>query len=144
MLFYQRFLVISQVVWSAYLFIKGGFLVSDYYLMVLQLSSILFGSYAVYYIKKGNFNLIPQPKKKGVLKTNGPYKFIRHPMYLSLLICCFIFVFDEFSLYKLTAFICLLVTLILKLELEEKLLLKHFEAYKEYQEQSWKLIPYIY
>ena len=42
--------------------------------------------------KIGNFNIVPEIKDEAKLIVTGPYKFVRHPMYSSLIlfiICIF-------------------------------------------------------
>ena len=35
--------------------------------------------------RPGNFNIRPTPRPGGALVTSGPYRWVRHPMYTSVL-----------------------------------------------------------
>jgi len=78
------------------------------------------------------------------LVTNGIFKYIRHPIYLSgiFLGTGIIILFSKDIFIYL--FIIIIITIIYKVESEEKYLLKRFKDYKKYTKKSYKLIPYIY
>ena len=44
------------------------------------------GVWALAFNRIGNFNIRPEPKNDALLITGGPYRYIRHPMYVALLI----------------------------------------------------------
>lgn len=86
----------------------------------------------------------PVPLESAKLRTNGIYRFIRHPMYTSV-----IFVFIGFSLYMTAYFtfltnIGVIIFLITKIKFEEHQLLEKFPEYRSYQLKTKKLIPFIY
>ena len=43
-------------------------------------------AWALIHNRPGNFNIRPAPKFRGVMVTTGPYRWIRHPMYTSVLL----------------------------------------------------------
>ncbi len=47
---------------------------------------IALGLWALTANRPGNFNIRPEPRAGGHLVTDGPYRFVRHPMYLAVLI----------------------------------------------------------
>lgn len=100
--------------------------------------------WAVFVMRKSRLNISPEVKKSASLVRSGPYKIIRHPMYLSTLLYMMPLVIDYFDYLRLGFLLALLISLILKLTFEEKLLLKSFVDYKEYQLNSWRLIPFVY
>jgi len=83
--------------------------------------------------------------KKQELVTNGPYKFIRHPQYISQLLS------DLGAGIALASFIVIPVVILIQLPLfllraiiEEKLLMKRFsEKYEEYKKKTGFIIPFI-
>jgi len=92
-----------------------------------------------------NANVTPVPKKHGILITSGPYKYIRHPMYLAQVIAVIPLIYEYYSAYRLYALIILVVTLLFKLHYEEKRLIEHFGTiYVKYQKTSKKVLPYIF
>ena len=87
---------------------------------------------------------MPEPSANATLITNGPYKFIRHPMYTAVLLFCVGLLICNFSLLRTVLVTALIIVLIIKLTLEEKLLLQKFEAYQDYHKQTYRLIPLVF
>lgn len=83
--------------------------------------------------------------KKQELVTSGPFKFVRHPQYISQLLSDIGAGVALASYLVLPMVILILIPLfILRAILEEKLLLKRFpEEYKEYKKKTGFLIPFI-
>lgn len=52
----------------------------------LLAAGIAVGLWALAANRPGNFNIRPEPKEGGRLVTHGPYRWIRHPMYLAVLL----------------------------------------------------------
>ena len=92
----------------------------------------------------GNFNIVPDPLARSQLVTSGPYRLIRHPMYLALLLTTLPLVINEFDLIRFSIWLILLIDLILKLTYEENLLVAKLVGYDQYIERSYRLIPYLY
>ncbi len=106
--------------------------------------AILLGGWAVNTMKLGQFNIVPDPKQNVTLITSGPYRYIRHPMYLSILIFFLAPVLFQPSHSVLLTYGLLAFTLVIKLHYEERLLRQALNAYSHYQTHSKKLIPFIY
>lgn len=115
-----------------------------HYLLAIQILGIVLVVYAVWSMKKGNFNITPLPKEQGELRTSNFYKVVRHPMYLSTLITLLPLIIDYFSYERVLLYLGLIFILILKLNVEERLLIKQFPEYVEYQKKTWKLLPFVY
>jgi protein-S-isoprenylcysteine O-methyltransferase Ste14 len=80
------------------------------------------------------------------LKTNGFYRFVRHPSYLGALLAmagCAL-VFRSSSGLLLTAAMC--VPIIARIRAEEDFLVREFgDQYRAYQGRTrWRLLPFIY
>ena len=86
----------------------------------------------------------PVPKETYRLRTTGLYAFIRHPIYFSLLV-----MFTGIPVH-LMAYASLIWVIILflffnkKASLEEGYLLQKFPEYRDYQEKTKKLIPFVF
>lgn len=109
-----------------------------------QLVAIFLGLWAVYESRKGRLGILPEVLSNSRLLQTGPYRKIRHPMYSSLILFFLAALLYSPSLTATLVFILLTINLILKLSYEEKLLLKEFPEYKQYQEKTVRLIPFIY
>lgn len=54
--------------------------------IALVAAGALLGLWAIGVNRPGNFNVRPVPRPGATLVTTGPYRFVRHPMYSSLLL----------------------------------------------------------
>jgi len=79
------------------------------------------------------------------LVTEGYYAQIRHPIYLGEIGRALGLAITLSSLYGLIFMILMIIFLLIRIEIEEKMLIEAFgEDYIEYQKTTKKLIPYIY
>ena len=89
-------------------------------------------------------SIFPETTKDMKLITNGIYKFIRHPMYLSVLLVGLAFVIADPKPIMFLVWLILLANLHLKMDIEEINLMKTFDNYKDYRKTTKRLIPFIY
>ena len=82
-----------------------------------------------------NLSPLPRPIANGSLTTSGIYRFIRHPMYYSLILISFGVFIIKFSYYYLLLTISLIFVIKLKIILEEKYLEKKFKKYFLYKDR---------
>lgn len=79
------------------------------------------------------------------LVQNGPYRYVRHPIYTGLVLA---FAGNALALAEwrgLLALLMVCVSLVFKLRREERWMLEHFgTAYTNYRRGSWALLPWIY
>ena len=102
------------------------------------------GGYAILVMKLGNFNVLPHPVENAEMVLHGPYRYIRHPMYTSVLLTTLALIAGDFSAARLVVWVLMAADLIVKLEYEEKLLLARFPAYEAYRQRTKRLIPFLY
>ena len=137
-------LVFTQLSSLIYLLLSGHIVASSPHGMLVEASGIFFGLLAIYTMKVGNFRITPLIKENGSMVDNGPYRYIRHPMYLAQLVAVAPLVVDYFTYARLAVFVLLTLVLLLKIRFEERLLCAHFPGYKAYAEKTWRIIPFIY
>jgi protein-S-isoprenylcysteine O-methyltransferase Ste14 len=113
-------------------------------LLLVELLGLGIGVWAVLTMGLGKFNITPDPLSSSRLVTQGPYRLIRHPMYLALLLVTLPLVASYFSWVRLAIWLVLLVDLLFKLNYEEGLLAAQLQGYSEYKQKSYRLLPYIY
>ena len=124
--------------------ITGSLIPSNNALLVIELSGLGLGIWAILSMRIGNFNIAPDPFKWTQLVTSGPYRLIRHPMYLALLLTTLPLVINDFDIFRIVTWLVLLLDLMLKLNYEEKLLARKLVGYDQYMGKSARLIPFLY
>jgi protein-S-isoprenylcysteine O-methyltransferase Ste14 len=79
------------------------------------------------------------------LVTRGPYRVVRHPSYLGMMLGFVGWVLVFRSSVGLAAAVLGLVVLAQRIESEETLLASQFgSAYDEYRRRTWRLVPWVY
>ena len=76
-----------------------------------------------------NLSPFPRPIANGNLITSGIYRFVRHPMYYSLIFISFGFFIIKLSFYHLCLLLSLVSIIKFKIILEEKYLSKKYKKY---------------
>lgn len=90
-----------------------------------------------------SFSVMPEPAERASLTKNGPYRYVRHPMYLSVLLACSGVCVHNSSAFNWMCLACLFFVLILKIRREESLLLEQYDEYKNYRHTSYALLPFV-
>jgi len=77
--------------------------------------------------------------------TKGPYKYVRHPMYVGVILIIVCFPFSLGSLYALIPAFVIVILFFIRTALEDKTLQEELSGYKEYaQKVRYRLIPGIW
>ncbi|MEE9335281.1 MAG: methyltransferase [Granulosicoccaceae bacterium] len=99
---------------------------------------------AIVTLRLRNLSVMPEPVRQGELITSGPYQYIRHPMYTSVLVACLGMLLLNFNLLSGTLLAALLAVLVLKVQREEMLLKAVYSGYDEYRKYTGALLPKFY
>jgi len=79
------------------------------------------------------------------LKIDGLYKYTRHPSYSGLLLICFGLSMGMNSLFSAFGILPVVIAVLYRIKVEEAILIQEFgEVYKDYMENTGKLIPKIF
>ena len=142
--FYPYFLVTVQLSCLFFIAISASVISNNIAGLLVESAGIFLAIHAIYIVKIKNVNVTPTVKQGSELITSGPYRIIRHPMYIAQLIAVLPLIIDYFSWYRLAAIVILLIVLLVKIGYEEKQLIAHFPEYIEYKKTTSRMIPTIY
>ena len=78
------------------------------------------------------------------MAETGPYRWVRHPLYLGLIVAGLGTASSRTSLVSLAATIGLAIVLDLKRRREEAWLVERFPGYEAYRRRTKALIPFVY
>lgn len=90
-----------------------------------------------------NFSGRPEPPPGNRLITTGPYRFIRHPMYLALLLALAGITLLYGEPWRWLILAVLATVLHFKARLEERLLCERFPEYRQYQAHTKSILPFV-
>jgi len=105
----------------------------------LMLAGTALAFLSAWYLGK-SFSLLPQAR---TLVTTGPYRFVRHPIYLGGLLITIGEVWLRFSALTLALNIIFVAAQIVRLRYEEQILEQTFPEYAAYRARTSALIPGI-
>lgn len=140
---YSYSLVTLQFMLITALLIQHGLQLPSMMSLLLFCSGCGFGLYTMQDNTLGNFNISPEIKDNALLITTGAYRHIRHPMYFSVLLMMLGVLASRFNLLSLLLYLLLILTLLLKAKREEKLWVRHSNAYGPYRQKTKRIIPFI-
>jgi protein-S-isoprenylcysteine O-methyltransferase Ste14 len=79
----------------------------------------------------------------GKLVTNGPYHFLRHPIYAALIYFFIASIISFPFIETIGAVALIIVGLFVRMILEEKSLLVAYDDYAAYSKQTKRIIPFV-
>ena len=106
--------------------------------------ALALGVWTLAYNRPGNFNIRPEPKASGRLVTNGPYRYLRNPMYSAVLLFAAAEVVAYRDLWKIACWVALALVLLAKAMLEERGLRALFPGYAAYAKRVRRFIPGVF
>ena len=112
--------------------------------LLISLLGVLLGLTTLAFNRIGNFNIHPALRKSAQLITTGPYRWVRHPMYLSVVLCLLGVALYSTHLIAWSGLAVSAGAMIGKSYIEESLLLERFEAYATYKNKTKRLIPFVF
>lgn len=106
--------------------------------------SVFLAIWAYLSMKKHTFSVMPEVRQNAELCIKGPYQIIRHPMYTSVLLFLSGLLLADFSFFRLAVLFVVTVDLLIKIEVEEKILKSKYTKYQQYTTNTKKIIPFVY
>lgn len=90
------------------------------------------------------FRISPDPTGHSTLVTTGPYRWIRHPMYASILLVVAPPLLETAAAVPIAGLCLLAGVLVVKLTVEERLLAERFPDYPAYRTRTRRLVPWVF
>ena len=148
----RRIMGVIYVTWLVALLLPGfdhryGWSRLPLWLTVLSEVIVLSGYLTTFWVvKKNRFAArIIQVEHGQEVISNGPYRVVRHPMYLGI---CIMWLFTPLALgsyYTLPVFALLIPLIVLRLLNEESVLRQELPGYAEYCSQTrFRLVPFVW
>lgn len=113
-------------------------------MMLLTSAIALLGTtaaiYAVLFLGR-SFSVFPQARE---LVTDGPYRLVRHPLYLAELAVMLGAIWELKQPWPLIIFSCAVGVQVMRMHFEEKILSETFPSYHDYMKRTARLFPGIY
>jgi len=110
----------------------------------LVVAGVALGVWALTANRPGNFNIRPEPKPGGRLATGGPYRYVRHPMYLAVMVGMLGFCAGYATPWRWAALVALAVVLGVKAVVEERAMAAHHPGYAEYARGRKRIVPFVW
>jgi len=110
---------------------------------VLAAAGVLLGLWALTFNRPGNFHIRPTPRDGGRLVQEGPYRWIRHPMYTSVIACGLACAWAGTSFWGWWVSAALIAVVATKAGYEERWMLARHPGYAAYRATTWRFLPWI-
>jgi protein-S-isoprenylcysteine O-methyltransferase Ste14 len=115
-----------------------------YIALILFCFGIILRWFSILQLKK-EFTVDVAIHKDHQLKTDGLYKYIRHPSYSGLLIICLGLSLGMNSLLSVLAALPVVIAVLYRIKVEEAILIEEFgEVYQDYMKNTGKLVPKLF
>jgi len=139
----SHILVVMQIVAVGLCAWPVGSMVEHTWLAICALGVPL-GAWVLLHNRIGNFGVYPEPSVDGQLIVSGPYRYLRHPMYTTLLLLMLGVVLYNGTPWNYVGFALLLLALLGKIHKEEAYLRDKFPDYEAYSQGTKRLVPFLY
>lgn len=110
----------------------------------LVAAAIALGAWTLTANRPGNFNIRPEPKAGGRLVTTGPYRYVRHPMYLAVMFGMLGFCVGHPAAWRWAALVALAAVLGVKAVVEERAMAASHPGYAEFARTRKRIVPFVW
>jgi protein-S-isoprenylcysteine O-methyltransferase Ste14 len=110
----------------------------------LAAASAVLGLWALASNLPGNFNIRPTPRAGGRLVQQGPYRWVRHPMYTAVIAFGLACAWTAAVPWAWLGAVALVAVLLKKASLEERWMAEVHADYATYRRTTHRLLPGLY
>ena len=110
--------------------------------IALQMGAVAFNLWARRSFPKEAFRVEAVPAASSVMR-HGPYRFVRHPMYSSVLLLIWAGIASHASRGTLAVGLAVTAIVVTRIVAEERLLRSHYPDYPEYARTTKALVPFV-
>lgn len=127
--------------WGAPVFLAGAAPAAAW---LAAAAGVAVGAWALSANRPGNFNIRPAPRAGGRLVESGPYRWIRHPMYTSVLLFGLAAALAAVQWAAWAALAALAAVLHAKAALEERWMALVHPGYAAYRARTRRFVPGVW
>jgi protein-S-isoprenylcysteine O-methyltransferase Ste14 len=102
------------------------------------------GLWALHTMRPERVSVFPEVQVDLPLVTDGVYRWMRHPMYTSLLLIAGIMTMNNLKKWRVALYGGLVLNQLIKSQYEERLLATQFAEYALYRQRTKRFIPFIF
>jgi len=125
------------------LILRKSFFAEGSILIVIQILAAMLMLWARLTFGLRSFHAAANPTEGGLV-TTGPYKFIRHPIYASVIYFILASVISHPLMLNIFLVIVCCLGAAIRIYSEEKLILTKYPEYSDYAKRTKRIIPFIF
>jgi protein-S-isoprenylcysteine O-methyltransferase Ste14 len=111
--------------------------------IILQVCALALMLWARHTFGKRSFHVNASPTEGGLV-TDGPYRWIRHPIYAAVCLFAWVCVAGHPSLFAVGMAVLVTSGSLVRIVAEEKLIEEQYPEYRAYARRTRRLIPYVF
>ena len=123
--------------------VTGNLFSPSPYVIAAQVLAIVVNLWARTSFQSGTFRVTAGPGASTLIRR-GPYRFVRHPMYLAALVFIWAGIASHISLLTLAIGLVVTGVCLVRVIVEERLLRAKYPEYPDYARSTKALIPFLY